>query len=44
VDALRRVAAGGTAPDPEVVAQLVGDVGHRRVLAVLRYLGVNPLQ
>jgi DNA-binding CsgD family transcriptional regulator len=21
-----------------------GDVGHRRVLAVLRYLGVNPLQ
>jgi DNA-binding NarL/FixJ family response regulator len=28
VDALRRVAAGGTALDPEVVAQLVG--GHRR--------------
>lgn len=101
LDALRRVAAGGTALDPEVVAQLLvrtggnplddltqrerdvlalmaegrsnteigaalvvtesavskhinsifaklelypGDVGHRRVLAVLRYLGVNPLQ
>src|SRR5580700_3193723 len=98
LDALRRVAAGGTALDPEVVAQLLvrrgdpldaltqrerdvlalmaegrsnteigaalmitdsavskhinsifaklglypGDVGHRRVLAVLRYLGVDP--
>jgi len=99
LDALRRVAAGGTALDPEVVAQLLvrtggnpldgltqrerdvlalmaegranteigaalvitegavskhinsifaklqlypGDVGHRRVLAVLRYLGVEP--
>ncbi len=100
VDALRRVAAGGTALDPEVVAQLLvrrggdpladltqrerdvlalmaegrsnteiaaalvitesavskhinsifaklelypGDVGHRRVLAVLRYLGAGRL-
>jgi DNA-binding NarL/FixJ family response regulator len=99
LDALRRVAAGGTALDPEVVAQLLvrrggdplddltqrerdvlalmaegrsnteigaalvvtesavskhinsifaklelypGDVGHRRVLAVLRYLGGGP--
>jgi DNA-binding NarL/FixJ family response regulator len=98
LDALRRVTAGGTALDPEVVAQLVlrrgdplgdltereldvlalmaegrsnaeigaalvitesavskhinsifaklglypGDVGHRRVLAVLRYLGAGP--
>jgi DNA-binding NarL/FixJ family response regulator len=99
LDALRRVAAGGTALDPEVVAQLLvrrgggpldgltqrerdvlalmaegrsnteigaalsvtdsavskhinsifaklglyqGDVGHRRVLAVLRYLGDGP--
>ena len=99
LDALRRVAAGGTALDPEVVAQLLvrrggdpldnlterelgvlalmaegrsnaeiaaalvitdsavskhinsifaklglypGDAGHRRVLAVLRYLGVEP--
>jgi len=99
LDALRRVAAGGTALDPEVVAQLLvrrggdpldalterergvlalmaegrsnaeiaaalvitdsavskhinsifaklglypGDAGHRRVLAVLRYLGVDP--
>ena len=98
LDALRRVAAGGTALDPEVVAQLLvrrgdplddltererdvlalmaegrsnaeiaatlvitdsavskhinsifaklglypHDAGHRRVLAVLRYLGVNP--
>ena len=99
LDALRRVAAGGTALDPEVVAQLLvrrggdpledltqreravlammaegrsnaeigaslritdsavskhinsifaklglypGDVGHRRVLAVLRYLGAGP--
>jgi len=99
LDALRRVAAGGTALDPEVVAQLLvrrggdplgeltqrerdvlalmaegrsnteigatlvitesavskhinsifaklglypGDVGHRRVLAVLRYLGERP--
>jgi DNA-binding NarL/FixJ family response regulator len=101
VDALRRVAAGGTALDPEVVAQLLvrrggdqgplsdltererhvlalmaeghsnaeigaalvitdsavskhinsifaklglypGDAGHRRVLAVLRYLGAGP--
>ena len=98
LDALRRVAAGGTALDPEVVAQLLvrrgdplgdltqrerdvlalmaegrsnaeisaalvitdsavskhinsifaklglypGDVGHRRVLAVLRYLGEGP--
>jgi DNA-binding NarL/FixJ family response regulator len=99
VDALRRVAAGGTALDPEVVAQLLvrrgpdpletltlrerdvlalmaegrsnaeigtalvitdsavskhinsifgklglhpGDTGHRRVLAVLRYLGAGP--
>jgi DNA-binding NarL/FixJ family response regulator len=37
-DALQRVAAGGTALDPEVVGQLLrGD--NRRVLAVLRYLG-----
>ena len=100
LDALRRVAAGGTALDPEVVAQLLvrrggeplgdltlrerevlalmaegrsnteigatlvitesavskhinsifaklelypGDVGHRRVLAVLRYLGAGPV-
>ena len=99
LDALRRVAAGGTALDPEVVAQLLvrrggdpledltqreravlammaegrsnaeigaalvitdsavskhinsifaklglypGDTGHRRVLAVLRYLGAGP--
>jgi len=99
LDALRRVAAGGTALDPEVVAQLLvrrgpdplealtqrecdvlalmaegrsnaeigqslvitdsavskhinsifgklalhpGDTGHRRVLAVLRYLGASP--
>ena len=99
LDALRRVAAGGTALDPEVVAQLLvrrgpdplealtqrerdvlalmaegrsnaeigaalvitesavskhinsifaklglypGDMGHRRVLAVLRYLGAGP--
>jgi len=99
LDALRRVAAGGTALDPEVVAQLLvrrggdpldgltererdvlalmaegrsnaeisaalvitesavskhinsifaklglhpGDAGHRRVLAVLRYLGAGP--
>jgi DNA-binding NarL/FixJ family response regulator len=99
LDALRRVAAGGTALDPEVVAQLMvrrggdplgnltdrergvlalmaegrsnteigatlvitdsavskhinsifaklglypGDAGHRRVLAVLRYLGAGP--
>jgi DNA-binding NarL/FixJ family response regulator len=99
LDALRRVAAGGTALDPEVVAQLLvrrggdpldaltqrerdvlammaegrsnteigsalvitdsavskhinsifaklglhqGDIGHRRVLAVLRYLGAGP--
>ena len=99
LEALRRVAAGGTALDPEVVAQLLvrrgpdplaaltqrerdvlalmaegrsnteiaaalvitdsavskhinsifaklglypGDAGHRRVLAVLRYLGVDP--
>jgi DNA-binding NarL/FixJ family response regulator len=99
LDALRRVAAGGTALDPEVVAQLLvrrggdplggltqrerdvlalmaegrsnteiaaalvitdsavskhinsifaklglypGDEGHRRVLAVLRYLGAGP--
>jgi DNA-binding NarL/FixJ family response regulator len=98
LDALRRVAAGGTALDPEVVAQLLvrrgdplddltqrerdvlammaegrsnaeigaalkvtdsavskhinsifaklglhpGDVGHRRVLAVLRYLAAGP--
>jgi DNA-binding NarL/FixJ family response regulator len=99
LDALRRVTAGGTALDPEVVAQLLvrrggdpldhltqrerdvlammaegrsnaeigsalvitdsavskhinsifaklglhpGDVGHRRVLAVLRYLGAGP--
>ncbi len=99
LDALRRVAAGGTALDPEVVAQLLvrrsgdpldrltereravlalmaegrsnaeigaaltitdsavskhinsifaklglypGDLGHRRVLAVLRYLGAGP--
>jgi DNA-binding NarL/FixJ family response regulator len=88
LDALRRVAAGGTALDPEVVAQLLvrrggdplddlaegrsnaeiaaalvitdsavskhinsifaklglypRDAGHRRVLAVLRYLGVEP--
>ena len=100
LDALRRVAAGGTALDPEVVAQLLvrrsgdpldalterehevlalmaegrsnaeiggaltitdsavskhinsifaklglypGDLGHRRVLAVLRYLGAGPV-
>jgi DNA-binding NarL/FixJ family response regulator len=100
IDALRRVAAGGTALDPEVVAQLLvrrggdpldtltqrerdvlalmaegrsnteiatalsitdsavskhinsiftklslypGDTGHRRVLAVLRYLGAGPI-
>jgi len=100
LDALRRVAAGGTALDPEVVAQLLvrrggdpldnltdrerdvmalmaegrsnaeigatlvitdsavskhinsifaklglypGDAGHRRVLAVLRYLGAGPV-
>ena len=99
LEALRRVAAGGTALDPEVVAQLLlrrgadplapltqrerdvlalmaegrsnpeiaatltitesavskhinsifaklglyqGDTGHRRVLAVLRYLGAGP--
>ena len=42
VEALSRVAAGGTALDPEVVTQLLGlapsDTDHRRVLAVLRYL------
>jgi DNA-binding NarL/FixJ family response regulator len=42
IDALSRVAAGGTALDPEVVTQLLGlapsDADHRRVLAVLRYL------
>ena len=30
VDAVRRVAAGGTAMDPEVVAQLVARAGRRR--------------
>jgi hypothetical protein len=43
-DALARVAAGGTALDPEVVSQLLGasassDGDNRPVLAVLRYLG-----
>ncbi len=37
LDAVRRVAAGGTALDPDVVAQLLTD--HRKVLAVLKYLG-----
>jgi DNA-binding NarL/FixJ family response regulator len=31
VDAVRRVAAGGTALDPEVVAQLLGNRGARRL-------------
>jgi hypothetical protein len=34
IAAVRRVVGGGTALDPEVVAQLLG----RRVLAVLTYL------
>lgn len=44
IDAARRVAAGGTVLDPEVVSQLLvrpraHDDAHRRVLAVLRPLG-----
>jgi len=35
VDALERVAAGGTALDPEVITQLLGASGKRDVLAAL---------
>ena len=35
IDALRRVAAGGTALDPEVVTQLFGGTRHRAQLAEL---------
>jgi DNA-binding NarL/FixJ family response regulator len=35
IDALRRVAAGGTALDPEVVTQLFGGTRHRTQLAEL---------
>lgn len=43
VDALRRIAAGGTALDPELIAELIGARRHRRLLDSLTHRELEVL-